>query len=69
MNPADRYPALSHTNQPAVGTAQAAFYLGREPQTLRHWASRGEGPIKPLNVHGRLAWPVAKLREVLGVAA
>ena len=63
------YPQLADTTQPAVGTAQAAFYLGRAPQTLRSWASRGEGPIKPLNVNGRLAWPVARLRDVLGVSA
>lgn len=61
------YPPLETTTQPNVGTAQASFYLDRKKQTLRRWASRGEGPIKPLNVYGRLAWPVAKLREVLGV--
>ena len=31
-------------------------------------APRGEnGPIRPMRVHGRLAWPVADLRRVLGV--
>jgi hypothetical protein len=27
-----------------LNTAQAAAYLGREPQTLRKWRSLGEGP-------------------------
>ncbi len=69
MHTPERYPDLALTNQPAVSTAQAAYYLNRAPQTLRQWASAGTGPIKPLNVHGRLAWPVSKLREVLGAAA
>lgn len=69
MHTPERYPDLAHTNQPAVPTAQAAYYLNRAPQTLRAWASAGTGPIRPFNVGGRLAWPVSKLREVLGVAA
>ncbi len=29
----------------------------------------GTGPIRALRINGRLAWPVAELRRVLGVAA
>ena len=39
------------------------------PQTLRMWAMKdGTGPVRPLRVHGILAWPVAELRRVLGVS-
>lgn len=62
-------PPLESITAPTVNTAQAAYYLDREPQTLRTWACKGTGPIKPQNVNGRLAWSVTKIREVLGVAA
>ena len=52
----------------AVDTATAAYHLNRQPQTLRAWACLENGPLRPVRVHGRLAWPVAELRRVLGVA-
>jgi hypothetical protein len=62
------FPPLEQITRPAVPTAQAAYYLDRRPQTLRHWAMKdGTGPIRPLRVNGILAWPVAELRRVLGV--
>jgi len=64
------YPPLSAITRPTVPTAQAAYYLDRAPQTLRMWAMKdGAGPVRPLRVHGILAWPVAELRRVLGVSA
>ena len=50
-----------------VDTATAAYHLNRRPQTLRAWACGEDGPLLPLRVNGRLAWPVAELRRVLGV--
>lgn len=66
---AQHFPPLEHESRPAVPTEQAAHYLNRRPQTLRLWAIRdGAGPIRPLRVNGRLAWPVSEIRRVLGVA-
>jgi hypothetical protein len=48
-----------------VDTACAAYHLGRKPQTLRVWASSENGPLRPVRVNGRLAWPVAEIRRVL----
>ena len=48
-----------------VDTACAAFHLGRQPQTLRVWASAENGPLRPIRVNGRLAWPVSEIRRVL----
>lgn len=62
-----QFPPLELVNRPAVDTAAAAFYLSRKPQTLRGWACMENGPIRPLRVMGRLAWPTAELRRVLGV--
>lgn len=62
------FPPLERVNRPTVPTEQAAHYLLRQPQTLRTWAMRdGSGPIRPIRVHGRLAWPVAELRRLMGV--
>lgn len=61
------YPPLDLINRPTVPTAQAAYYLDRKPQTMRIWALR-EYPIKPLRINGRLAWKVADLKRLLGVA-
>lgn len=51
----------------AINTAEAARHLGRAPQTLRLWACSEQGPIKPIRINGRLAWPTAELRRLLGV--
>jgi hypothetical protein len=59
---------LDRETRTAVDTATAAHHLSRQPQTLRGWACREDGPLRPLRVHGRLAWSVAELRRVLGVA-
>lgn len=61
--------SLDRETRTAVDTACAAFHLSRQPQTLRAWACLENGPLRPLRVHGRLAWPVAELRRVLGVPA
>jgi len=62
------YPPLELENRPTVATDQAAYYLARQQQTLRGWACREDGPLRPLRVNGRLAWPTAEIRRLLGVA-
>ena len=61
-------PPLELVNRPAVDTAAAAHYLNRRPQTLRGWACMENGPLRPRRIMGRLAWSVAEIRAVLGVA-
>ena len=61
------YRPIQEETRLAVDTACAAFHLNRRPQTLRAWASTEGGVIRPMRVHGRLAWPVSELRRVLGV--
>jgi hypothetical protein len=62
-----QFPPLESVSRPAVNTAAAAHYLNRRPQTMRAWACLENGPLRPLRINGRLAWPVAELRRVLGV--
>lgn len=58
---------LDRETRTVLPTPEAAFHLNRAQQTLRLWAMRENGPIRPLRVNGRLAWPVAELRRVLQV--
>ena len=64
---APAFVALTAETRAAVDTATAAYHLNRQPQTLRGWACKEDGPLRPVRVHGRLAWPVAELRRVLGL--
>ena len=53
-------------------TKDAGLVIHRKGQTMRGWHSAGRYPIpelRPITVNGRLLWPVAGLRKVLGVTA
>lgn len=58
------YPSLTSEIREHVDTACAAYHLGRKAQTLRAWACYENGPIRPVRIHGRLAWAVADLRRL-----
>ncbi|MEM8514456.1 hypothetical protein RCH14_003801 [Massilia sp. MP_M2] len=60
-----KYSALDAQVRIAVSTAEAAFHLGRKPQTLRKWACFEDGPLRPVRINGRLAWPVAQIKQLL----
>lgn len=64
-----QFPRLEALTCPNVATADAAFYMNRRPQTLREWACFENGPLRPLRVCGRLAWPVAEIKRLTGVSA
>ena len=63
-----QFPPLESVTSPTVITEQAGYYLNRRPQTMRVWACREDGPIRPIRINGRLAWKVSDLKKVLGVA-
>ena len=67
--PADFVPLHLETRS-HVSTAVLCRHLNRKEQTARGWASAETFPegLRPLRVMGRLAWPVAGIRRVLGVA-
>jgi len=66
--PADFVP-LHLESRTHVSTAVLCRHLSRKEQTARGWASAETFPqgLRPLRVKGRLAWPVAGIRAVLGV--
>jgi hypothetical protein len=60
--------SLELETRSALPTHEAAYHLSRAKQTLRLWAMRdGTGPLRPIRINGRLAWPVSELRRVLQV--
>lgn len=61
------FPDLLVEKRPYANTETAAYWVGRSPQTLRTWACRDNGPLRPIRIHGRLAWPVADIKRLLGV--
>ena len=63
-----QFQPLAQVTRPNLKTEEAAHYLNRRPQTLRAWACLENGPLRPVRINGRLAWPVSELRRVLGVA-
>lgn len=64
-----RFPSLENETRTTIPTAEAAFHLDRQPQTLRMWACLENGPIRPIRVNTRLAWPVADIRKLLAGGA
>ncbi len=59
------FPPLEQVTRPTVPTADAAHYMNRKPQTMRAWACLENGPLRPIRINGRLAWPVAAIRALL----
>lgn len=66
--PGSKFVPLDRETRPALDTEAAAYHLLLKPQTLRRWACYENGPIRPLRVGGRLLWPTAEIRKLLGVA-
>jgi len=64
-----QHPVIGHDEaKSAVTFREMRNYLNRKAQTLRTWACYENGPIRPIRVHGRLAWSVDEIRKVLGVS-
>jgi hypothetical protein len=61
------YPPLESINKPGLTTTEAAHYLDRAGQTLRIWACKENGPIRPRRINGRLFWPTREVKLLLGV--
>jgi hypothetical protein len=58
--------ALENEVREVLPTAEASRHLMREAQTLRGWACRENGPIRPVRINGRLGWPTAEIRRLVG---
>ena len=65
MQTEQKYTALVRENRTVIDTNEAAFHLGRKPQTLRKWACHEDGPLRPVRIMGRLAWNVADIMRIV----
>lgn len=63
------YTSLVRENRTVIDTNEAAFHLGRKPQTLRKWACYEDGPLRPIRIYGRLAWSVDEIKCLLSGGA
>lgn len=61
------YTPLDKETRSTIPTREAAYHLSRQMQTLHIWACKENGPVRPVRVGGRLAWPVAEIKRVLGM--
>lgn len=68
MHPAN-HPAAHPALPEVLSTEAAAAAINRAPQTLRKWACLENGPIRPIRIHGRLAWRLSDLQALLAGAA
>lgn len=63
------FPPLDQETRSHLETRCAGFHLNRKDQTMRSWASLGNGPIRPVRINGRLAWAVVDIKRVLSGGA
>jgi hypothetical protein len=63
-----QYLPIESVNKPNLTTAECAFYLNRQPQTLRGWACHENGPLRPTRIGGLLAWSTATVKALTGVS-
>ncbi len=65
-----QFTPLELETRPTVDTAAAAHYLHLAQQTLRIYACRENGPIRPRRIPGsaKLHWVTADIRRILGVS-
>jgi hypothetical protein len=67
----NQFVPLELEKRQVVPTDVAAIHLNRAKQTLLVWATATyrDPPITPIRINGRLAWPVAGIKKLLGMQA
>ena len=59
---------LELETRPTVNTAAAAHHLQKAKQTMRTYACKENGPIRPIRVGAHLHWKTDDIRKLLGVS-
>ena len=59
------FPPLELETRSTVSTAACSFYLHLAEQTLRTYACKETGSIRPIRVGGRLHWKTEDIRNLL----
>ena len=60
-----QFPPLELEHRPTVDTAAAAFYLRLAQQTMRIYACKENGPLRPIRIGNRLHWKTEDIRRLL----
>jgi hypothetical protein len=70
-NGLSQFPPLALVTKPNLTTAELAYYSNMAEQTWRVKACYDTAPegLRPLRVCGKLAWPTAGAKKLLGVTA
>lgn len=63
------FPPLEEVTKPNLTNRETAHYSNMKEQTWRTYACYDNAPggLKPLRIGGRLAWPTAGVKKLLGV--
>ncbi len=66
-----QFPPLEQVTKPGLTTAELAHYTNMAQQTWRVKACYGTAPegLHPIRICGRLNWPTAGVKKLLGVTA
>ncbi|RYE71617.1 MAG: DNA-binding protein [Oxalobacteraceae bacterium] len=56
--------AQKYPGRTSLTTAEAALVLGRQKGTLLVWASKQNGPIRPVKSGRKNLWPIAELQKI-----
>ena len=67
LNP-QQFTPLGLETRPTLDTAAAAHHLHLAEQTMRIYACKENGPIRPIRIGSRLHWKTEDVRRLLGVA-
>ncbi len=60
-----QFPPLELETRPTVNTAAAAYYLHYAQQSMRIFACKDSGPLRPVRIGNRLHWKTDDIRRLL----
>lgn len=60
-----QFPPLELETRPTVNTAAAAYYLHYAQQSMRIFACKNSGPLRPVRIGNRLHWKTDDIRRLL----
>ena len=66
LMPEEKLSQLIASGASLVNTIDAATILGLKPNTLRVWASRGKGDLKPVMTGNGAKWRLTDIRNLVG---
>lgn len=67
LKPEEKLAQLIQSGTSLVNTIDAATILGLKPNTLRVWASRGKGDLRPVLTGNGAKWRLTDIRNIVGV--